>query len=179
MNLLVKSSWHYINILCNRPLISLLSTIEVLSHEIASTDLYTMSPDLESGLSLYRGNIVTLLVHSLHPRIKMGTWHMRRAGYVNKKALASLFGSSACMLHRDLRMLWIVQVSPGGNMYKSCEAIYFTSKTIRLFYNAFVHFLASFVYSFLKWPWLTKNNWYHVSWYWHLFVTICKTEIAP
>lgn len=60
----------------------------------------------------------------------MVTRHMRRADYVNKIAFVPLFGSSASMLPRELRMLWTVQVSPGGSILKSCKAIYFANKTI-------------------------------------------------
>lgn len=34
------------------------------------------------------------------------------------------------MLPRELTTLWIVQVLPWCNMYKSCQAIYFASRTI-------------------------------------------------
>lgn len=37
--------------------------------------------------------------------VSLGTWHMRRAGYVNVNAFALLFGSSACMFPRELGML--------------------------------------------------------------------------
>lgn len=59
---------------------------EVLGHLIASTDLDAVAPG-SSLVSRYGCNIeqVTLLVVSLLPGVKMSTWHMRPAGYVNVK----------------------------------------------------------------------------------------------
>lgn len=59
---------------------------EVLGHLIALTDLDAIAPGW-SLVSRYGCNIeqVTLLVVSLLPGVKMGTWHMRRAGNVNVK----------------------------------------------------------------------------------------------
>lgn len=56
----------------------------------------------------------------------MGTWHIKRDGFANEKA----FGSSICMLTWELRIPRIVQISPGGNMWKSCEKMYFANETI-------------------------------------------------
>lgn len=82
---------------------------------MASTDLDTVVPvqvgSVATTVTLYHwASYFGLLVNNLHPRVKTGTWNMQRAGYVNKKAL------DPGVPRRELGMLWIVQVSEGGNM---------------------------------------------------------------
>lgn len=63
-----------------------LHTLEVLAHLIASTDLdvVALAVAIEVTLQPWAINF-TILVHSLNPGVKMGTWHMRRSGFVNVK----------------------------------------------------------------------------------------------